>query len=573
MTDTRSKKPWEADWSDGPGNGQGAGPSETDPLIQKEAPSWTSTCDLGILRFLGDLETHFGYKLLCLIAAVQHLQKGFCVALVSKAEPYIYKSLSVPAPQMQIYQGITQLPWALKPVIGLMSDIFPIGGYRKVPYLWASSTVCLCSWIFIGGFSQRLPPSAVLLFVCALFLSELNISTGDLLSEAKYAERMRTCPEHGTGLITYVWFGLYAAGLVASASSGPVINRLGPQACYTICIVPLLITLVVLSKGCLEDKHLSEEEVVKVRERFYKQREAIFLSVLMLFGSVALIVCAAVFSSPYVNGAVAILVALIMLASFSLVLSPIIARFNAWCLLQTSMGLSVSGASFYFYTDTVAQYPEGPNFSPFFYNTVMSTVSSVLSLAAIACYQRYMSKWRYRHLMLLTNVAYSLLCIPDVIFFARLNKGIVNDHLFVLGTASMQQIIWQWQWIPQVVLLSFLCPKGMEATMYALLAGCHNLGNTIASQCGAMLLDSLGVRPSGAPAESAQFKNLWMASAISTFMPCITIIALFWLIPDKRQDEPIYPEDSQHDATEGSLWRTWRGLSSRSELREEPHAA
>ncbi len=46
--------------------------------------------------------------------------------------------------------------------------------------------------------------------------------------------------------------------------------------------------------------------------------------------------------------------------------------------------------------------------------------------------------------------------------------------------------------MPGVVILSQLCPPGMEATMYALLAGCHNLGNSISANLGAYMLQLLG---------------------------------------------------------------------------------
>jgi len=62
--------------------------------------------------------------------------------------------------------------------------------------------------------------------------------------------------------------------------------------------------------------------------------------------------------------------------------------------------------------------------------------------------------------------------------YTRANKTYfgIPDHLFVLGGAVLNSIFHQWMWIPGVVLLSQLCPKGVEATMYALLAGCHNVG-------------------------------------------------------------------------------------------------
>ena len=124
---------------------------------------------------------------------------------------------------------------------------------------------------------------------------------------------------------------------------------------------------------------------------------------------------------------------------------------------------------------------------------------------------------------------------------------------YISGTSCMQNVLMQWQWMPQVIILSYFCPRGMEATMYALLAGCHNLGNTIASCWGALLLESLDVNPTGSVGESAQFDNLWKASLLASLMPIITVVALFHFIPDVKQGDPVV--DPNAEATQGSLWR------------------
>merc|ERR1712039_673419 len=98
----------------------------------------------------------------------------------------------------------------------------------------------------------------------------------------------------------------------------------------------------------------------------------------------------------------------------------------------------------------------------------------------------------------------------------RLNKKLgIPDHIFVIGSSVFQIIIGQWMWMPGVVILSQLCPKGMEATMYALLAGCHNPGNTIASSTGALVLQKLGCAPSGEKDEDKQFDRLWIGALLS----------------------------------------------------------
>merc|ERR1719326_2616244 len=98
----------------------------------------------------------------------------------------------------------------------------------------------------------------------------------------------------------------------------------------------------------------------------------------------------------------------------------------------------------------------------------------------------------------MTNIVLSLLSVTDIVMFTRLNVRLgLPDHAFVLGASVLTTVVAQWMWMPGVVILSQLCPKGMEATMYALLAGCHNLGGTVASSCGACMLKWLNVNPSG----------------------------------------------------------------------------
>jgi len=280
----------------------------------------------------------------------------------------------------------------------------------------------------------------------------------------------------------------------------------------------------------------------------------------MFVGTLILTVIGIKYQSVPLNATVSIGIALVVLIAFSLVLRPEIAKVTAWTLVQTSMSLSVGGAAFYFYTDTPEQYPEGPHFSTFFFTTVLGTMGFVCSLIGIWTYQKFASEWTYRKLYLVSNVAISVLSITDVVFFKRLNvQWHIPDHAFVVGSSVFQSILMQWQWMPGVVMLSQLCPRGMEATMYALLAGCHNLGNNIGASCGAWLLQVLSCNPSGEKNESKEFEHLWVASAVAAFLPTLTLLALPWFIPDKKQTDKLI-QDGEGSATKGSLWRRWKGL-------------
>mmetsp|Transcript_56383 Transcript_56383/g.132218 ORF Transcript_56383/g.132218 Transcript_56383/m.132218 type:complete len:563 (+) Transcript_56383:140-1828(+) len=511
-------------------------------------------------HFLGGLAESFGMKLLIMLFATQHLMKGFANSFVGPPTQYLLAAYKVDGPRLGIFGGVVSLPWAMKPIIGLISDCFPVAGYNKGPYILFVSLLGVTATLLVGIMPHD--TIGVEKVVACLFIIQLQLSTSDLLSEAKYAEKMQKKPEKGPELMTYVWFGLTAGSLVATLLIGPCIAHFGVKASYILVAVPLAVVMVPVSLNYMEEKQRSTEEIAAARQHMLAQKEACILCLLMFVSTVVLAILGTVYESIELNAAVAVFVGLVMAVSFTLVLKPLIAKVNLFFLLQTACSLNIGGATFYFYTDTMEQYPEGPHFTMEFYTSVLGVTGSLCSMAGVYTYQKYMTKWSYRSLLLAANVALSVLSFADVVMLSRLNVRMgVPDRAFVLGASVFQTLIAQWMWMPGVVLNSQLCPKGMEATMYALLAGCHNLGFTIASSCGALLLKWLNCAPRGQPGESADFMNLWKASALSTVLPLFTLVMLPWMIPDAYQTEKLLDEDDR-DATSGSLWKRWWGEKS-----------
>jgi len=509
--------------------------------------------DRGIAEWCYDLESRFGYKILAVVFSAQHVMKGFVYYLTAAAQPYVYAHYNVSAVQMQIYSGVTFLPWSLKPILGLLSDMMPVGGYNKAPYFIGASVLGSAGLLSVG-LSPVEGLSTTMLVVCFFFLA-LQISTVDLLSEAKYSAKLQEHPQYGPDLLSYVWFGLTLAGLLASAISGVVILGLGAEWAYLICGIPAALVILPAAFGFLEEQYQTRDDVQATRRRFLiHQREACFLCLLMFIGDAAVLAVGLSFSSAAVNCAVSVTVLFLLLIAFSLLLTPVIAKFAVYTMLQASLTWSISGASYYFYTDDAESYPEGPHFSAMFYNSVLGTMGTLLSLLGIVTYNRYLSHWSYRSLLVVANLAVFFFSQLDVVMFARLNSEYgISDYALVLGASCIESVIANWQWMPLVVILSFLCPKGMESTLYALLAGCHNFGSTVGSNCGAVLLEALGVSPSGAAGESEQFENLWAAAMVVSVLPLLSTALVFVLVPDASQSEMLVGDS----ATEGSLLRQW----------------
>lgn len=527
------------------------------PLVSGEKVT-SSGCDLtfGAVAWVEDLSDKVGYKLLVILFFVEHVMRGFVDALSKQSANFVYGAYNVPGPTISIYSGVVSLPWALKPIIGLVSDLVPVGGYNKMPYMLLTSLGGCIAYFCIGFMPQHiLPVTAV---VACLLFAALQMSTCDILAEAKYAEKIREVPAYGPHILSYVWFGMNFGDVIGTGMSGVVIELSSAKIPYAIAMVPAFLVMFPIAMNYLQENVVSAEEMSARRARFYKQKEACFLCVMMFAGIMALTYSGLSSHDTSINCWVAGTIFVVILLSFSVVLSPTIAAFNAWSFIQASCSVSTGGAAFYFMTDDETQYPEGPHFSTFFYTSVMGTVVSIVSLVGIVTYQKYASAWRYRTLLVIINVVLGLFNFLDMIFYSRLNVRMgIPDHVFVLGTSVFANILSQWQWMPQVIILSYLCPKGMEATMYALLAGCHNLGNVIAANFGALLLDNMGIRPNGSTGESAQFENLWKASFISSLLPLIPIVLLFKLIPDVRQGDSVIEPDE--DATTGSLLNKWMG--------------
>jgi len=515
---------------------------------------------VGVLKWFGNLERHYGWRLLILLWSSQHLLKGVVNQFQSSAVMFLLQEYNVSGPSMQIYTSIGSAAWALKPLIGVVSDLFPWWGCRKAPYVVATSIIGICSTMLIGSASKE--SMTVLGTVWCLFGMSLQASTCDLLTEAKYSQKLHEKPAHGPDLITYVWGGVSMGNVLAICVVGTIMTNFGgARAAFLACLVPGSVILVPTLMGYFDEAHISAGALAALRDNILRQGEVLFLCALMTVLTIFLAIVGAVSTSHIHHLAAAIGVLLVLLPSFHLLLRPEIAKVNSFFVLQAALNLSIGGATFYFYTDPPEQFPEGPHFSPWFFASTMGLVSACMSIVGLALYTKYMKNWGYRALILFSNSLVTVLSLLDALMFLRLNVRVgIPDAVFVLGSSVMTTVIKQWQWMPGVVVLSQLCPKGMEATMFALLAGCANLGGQIADYLGAYMLSTLGVHPSGAPGESHMFDNLWKASVVSTLLPAVTILFIPVLIPSAKQTDKLLLENPT-SATSGSLLQRLRGSS------------
>merc|ERR1719262_1192524 len=93
------------------------------------------------LLWLARLRNEYGHRLLLLLFASQHLIKGVVQQFQTSSVMWLLREYRIDGPQLQVYVSMANSAWALKPMIGMVSDLMPICGLRKAPYVIMTSCV------------------------------------------------------------------------------------------------------------------------------------------------------------------------------------------------------------------------------------------------------------------------------------------------------------------------------------------------------------------------------------------------------------------------------------------------
>lgn len=82
-------------------------------------------------------ETHWSFVLG--VVFVYGISQGLGGALARVGTEYYMKDVQKVQPsEAQVYAGITSIPWIVKPLWGLLTDVLPVLGYRRRPYFMLS---------------------------------------------------------------------------------------------------------------------------------------------------------------------------------------------------------------------------------------------------------------------------------------------------------------------------------------------------------------------------------------------------------------------------------------------------
>lgn len=182
--------------------------------------------------FVGDLARAFGWRFLVMQAAGEHLLKGALLAgggggLVYATMTYAFRAMAIPSARFTALSAACTSPWSLKPLLGFANDALPLLGFRLRWYFVVTCLVGTASFAALAA--QEALAAPLLPVVCAAFFLVVQmVAWTDLMCESAYTERMRDKPEHAPALLSFVWGGINAFGLIGVGLAGPLIGAVGP---------------------------------------------------------------------------------------------------------------------------------------------------------------------------------------------------------------------------------------------------------------------------------------------------------------------------------------------------------
>ncbi|RNE96027.1 folate/pteridine transporter, partial [Trypanosoma rangeli] len=179
--------------------------------------------------------------------------------------------------------------------------------------------------------------------------------------------------------------------------------------------------------------------------------------------------------------------------------------------------------------------PDGPHFSYVFYNTVGSVVSNIGGIVGVTLFRYVFSKRSYRFTFIITTLVMAAASIFDLIIVKRWNRPRISDNvMFLFGDQVLFNVCHMMNFMPGVILISRMCPRGTESMAYALLAGFSNFGSVVSNIIGSLLME-LKWPVHTNPKVGCDFTNVPYLLIVGHMLcPLINIPLTFLLIPSAR---------------------------------------
>lgn len=204
--------------------------------------------------------------------------------------------------------------------------------------------------------------------------------------------------------------------------------------------------------------------------------------------------------------------------------------------------------------------PAGPGFPLWYYQFFGSLIGAAAGTVAVFIFEKYVVFWNVRAAFWITTLFQIFAACLEISVLQRWNhqlfgtdpknedSRIVDYGFFLVGTQAIEKIIEMLDFMPCNVLIGKLCPRGMEATIFAILAGSQNYGSQIASVNGGIMMTYFAVNTGSGACQNPEvgesgIRALTLARAVGgILLPAITIPLTFVFLPNRGLSDDFLEE-------------------------------
>mmetsp|Transcript_61891 Transcript_61891/g.128020 ORF Transcript_61891/g.128020 Transcript_61891/m.128020 type:complete len:505 (+) Transcript_61891:100-1614(+) len=441
-----------------------------DPISGKENSEYKAI-DVNGTNFLPPLKGGVTYTFYFVTSWILFLQ-GIS-ELSGLAVSYFYKNeLKVDPAVLSTVTSLTALPWTIKPLYGLITDGFPIFGYRRKPYLILCGVMGCVAWAVMSTMVNE-----VWFGFAMMFIASMAIGFSNVIAEGMVVEKSRgESQEFASHLQATVHGAQAVGGIIAAYFSGLLLDYITNRQMFALCAVfPL--TLIIVALISPEEKFTGD--LASVRNGIAQKLKELWSA----------------FMRPEIFKPVA----------FVFMLNATPATGSTW---------------FYFYTNTLG-------FTSDFLGTI-NVVGAVCSLGGVLLFGNFLASTPFRPILIWSTIISTVIGLTQLILVFRWNLDYgIPDGFFCLGESAVLSVLGWINTMPILVLASRLCPQGMEATMYALIMSVNNLGGVLGAQFGALITWQLAIT-------DENLDNFWILVLICNLSTVIPLIFIGWIPADGK---------------------------------------
>ena len=522
----------------------------------------------------------YGWPLVFMIISVMFGVKGAMIGLVgSSGLPYAQKYLKLTAIEMQKYGIVASFPWTVKPLIGMISDGFPIFGYNKRWYIAASSLVGSCAIYFVATY--KFDRSNGLYYIAGLTLINAQVAIADLLTEGKYAEAMRYNPNHSASMVSYVWGNITLGGILATVLSYIALKDENYHLLFWMALPFAVQCFLTSASGLLPElkvKRTKKGEVVvddgeddegdKVdamgvgdakksvtfadedEETKKANRQKRSMNMMAILMGVICVIIAGIqivgLDESTILGITLISCVLLSMLIFFF-LPRQLAKATFFLFITSVLSVSFGGAMTYWFTVDEKCNPGGPHFDYVYFTVYTSIVGQCSGIIGIWLFNIFFSKGSLRKAFWISSVISSLGSFFDYAIVKRWNVdylSIPDKAFYMFGDAVLESIVGMMAYMPSVVLIAKMCPKNLETTMFAILASFANLGGSLSGSFGTFAMDYAGIKTdlTSGSCNWDNLPNLILVCGIC--MPLLAIPLTFIFVPNILMTDTITDFDN-----------------------------